>query len=501
MSESKIYSARTVFEGLKKTFHQYLEAQYHIWDEDLIAERRRLLDLPGVTFQEPQVEATPSYTIGKAYRQLNIPGPAQDILTLAATRSNVGVYPEPYVHQAAALEAFLGRHEEIIVATGTGSGKTECFLMPILGSLALESAQRPASWKVPGCRALLLYPMNALVNDQLARLRRLLGDPEIAQGLKGNRNRRATFGMYTSRTPYPGRASPENDQRWIGALLEKQYQGLSAEARARLEKEGKWPAKNIERFIQSSFNTGPEDSELFSRQEMQKVCPDLLITNYSMLEYMLLRPIERTIFEQTAQWLACNPENRFIIVLDETHMYRGSGGAEVAYLLRRLHSRLGVNRTRVRYILTSASLGSSDEAHRKIKRFAADLTGLDHSSHRFRLITGEIDKKPGECAATPAEAHALAEYDFTTLHRIYESTTPAEETTRQLLTELHKPLPAGPLDEATFRYLIYDFLQSFGPAALAVNRITARPRALNDIAGMIFPNVRLKSNKFIIKPF
>lgn len=491
MPEPKIYSARTVFEGLKKTFHQYLEAQYHIWDEDLIAERRRLLDCPGVTFQEPRLESTPSYRAGKPYRQLSIPRPPQEILTLASGRPNVGIYPEPYLHQAAALEAFLGREEEIIVATGTGSGKTECFLMPILGALAVESVQRPESWKVPGCRALLLYPMNALVNDQLARLRRLLGDTEIARTLKGGRDRRATFGRYTSRTPYPGLSTPARDRERIGALLEKLYQGLSPEARDRLEKEGKWPAKDIQRFIQSSFNTAPEDSELFSRGEMQKTCPDLLITNYSMLEYMLLRPIERSIFEQTAQWLACSQENRFIVVLDEAHMYRGSGGAEVAYLLRRLHSRLDVSRERVRYILTSASLGSTAEAHRRIKVFAADLTGLDRSSRSFGVITGEIDKRPGERAATPAEARALSEYDFATLHKIYEAIVPAEVALRRLFASLGVGLPEGPLDASALRYLVHDLLQSFGPAALAANLITSHPQMLNAIAPVIFPSAEI----------
>ncbi len=204
MPEPGAYSAKTVFDGLRRTFQQYLEAQYHIWDERLISERGRLLDSPGVCFQEPQLEATPSYATGKSYHQLAIPKAAQEILTLASARPNVGIYPEPYAHQAEALQAFLGRDEEIIVAAGTGSGKTESFLMPILGSLALEAAERPESWNTAGCRALLLYPMNALVNDQMSRLRRLLGDTDIAHALRGRRDRRVTFGMYTSRTPYPG---------------------------------------------------------------------------------------------------------------------------------------------------------------------------------------------------------------------------------------------------------------------------------------------------------
>jgi len=488
VSENKIYSAQSVFDGLKKTFHQYLEAQYHIWDESLISERRRLLECPGVSFQEPRLEATPSYTIGNSYQYLSIPQPARDILTLASKRPNVGIYPEPYLHQAEALKTFLGNNEDIIVATGTGSGKTESFLMPILGALAVESKQRQESWKTHGCRALLLYPMNALVNDQLSRLRRLLGDVVIAQALKGSRSGLPTFGRYTSRTPYPGTSSPARDRDRIGKLLEQLFQGLSPENKLLLEKEGKWPSKDIERFIKSSFKTGPEDSELLSRQEMQVACPDILITNYSMLEYMLLRPIERTIFEQTSEWLSRSKDNFFIVVLDEAHMYRGAGGAEVAYLLRRLHSRLGVGRDRIRYILTSASFGSGKEAEECVKRFAADLTGLDQLNRGFRLITGSIDKKPNERPATLTEANALAEYDFSTLHTIYADSAPAEDAIRRLFIKLEFNAPEWNLDKNKLRYGIYAFLRHFGPASLVTNLITAYPQELSTLAPKVFPN-------------
>lgn len=487
MSESKTYSARTVFEGLKKTFHQYLEAQYHIWDEGLIAERRQLLERSGVTFQEPQLEATPHFASGKAYGNLAIPTSAREILMLASRRPDAGIPAEPYAHQAAALEAFSGRHEEIIVATGTGSGKTEAFLMPILGALAEESTQRPRSWEMPGIRALLLYPMNALVNDQLSRLRRLLGDSQVAAALKGNRDRRATFGMYTSRTPYPGKSSPSKDRDRIGTLLSRLYQGLSPDNRLRLEKDGKWPAKDIARFIERSFRTGPEDSELFSREEMRRACPDLLVTNYSMLEYMMLRPIERPIFEQTTELLKSDSENRLIVVLDEAHVYRGSSGAEVAFLLRRLHSRLGVSRDRVRYILTSASLGSSREIEVRVKDFAAKLTGLDRSRRSFTLITGSIEMKGGERTATSHEASALAAYDFGALHAIREEFPPAAVALTTLLAKLGGATAEVPLDEKALRYRIYDWLRAFGPAALVSNRITSRPSPLTQLAQEAFP--------------
>lgn len=486
MLDPKAYSALNVSQGLVKVFHQYLEAQYHIWDESLVQERRRLLESDGATFQEPQLEATPFYVSGEGYANLAIPEAAKKILMLSSTRSNVGIFANPYLHQALALEAYLGRGEEIVVATGTGSGKTESFLMPILGSLAVEGTARPQSWSTPGVRALLLYPMNALVNDQLSRMRRLFGDSEIAHELQKGRGGRATFGMYTSRTPYPGKGSPGKDRERVGSMLEL-YQGASAEIRALLEKEGKWPAKDLQTFVQRGFVTGPNDSELLTRHEMQRAAPDLLVTNYSMLEYMMLRPIESSIFDQTANWLAKDPKNRFTVVLDEAHMYRGSGGAEVAYLLRRLHARLGVGRERVQYLLTSASLGSGAEAERRVKAFAADLTGLAGDRKAFTLISGKVDKKDGERPATSEEALALAAFDFSTLHRVFDSLEEALGAYRGLCTALKYRGPSIPQDEAILRSSIYLWLKSFGPAALVANLITAKPSSLRAIAQVSFP--------------
>ncbi len=486
MPEKRIYSAQSVFDSLKRTFHHFIEAQYHIWDEGLIDERRRLLECAEITFQEPRIEATPFYSLGRRYDELAIPPVARAVLTVAAKRSGVGIFPKPYVHQAEALEATLGSGRDIIVATGTGSGKTESFLMPVLGALAIESAERPASWQRSGMRALLLYPMNALINDQTARLRRLLGDDAIAEHLRGGRPGRACFGAYTSRTPYPGESDSTKDERRIQSLLDARYLGMSAENRDLLKKEGKWPAKDLERFAQSSYTTGPDDAEMMTRHEMQQRCPDVLITNYSMLEYMLLRPIERTIFAQTAAWLAGDPANRITIVLDEAHMYRGSAGAEIAYLLRRLHSRLGVGRDRVRYVLTSASLGTSDDALEQIRLFAAELTGLAPTQPPFLTLLGTCEQKPGTRAANAAETAALAGFNFSVLHSTYLDPGPAAAALQTLFAALGHPPTELPAQETRLQHRVYDWLQSFGPAALAANLITARPSSLRAIAGHVF---------------
>jgi hypothetical protein len=126
-----------------------------------------------------------------------------------------------------------------------------------------------------------------------------------------------------------------------------------------------------------------------------------------MLEYMLLRPIERPIFEKTREWLASDPRNKFTLVLDEAHMYRGVGGAEVGLLIRRLMSRLGISRDRLQCILTSASLGGGSESDQAGRRFGSDLTGeTDH--RQFVVVRGEREARNGARPGTTHEASVLA---------------------------------------------------------------------------------------------
>jgi hypothetical protein len=125
-----------------------------------------------------------------------------------------------------------------------------------------------------------------------------------------------------------------------------------------------------------------EDAELLTRHEIQAACPDLLVTNYSMLEYMLLRPIERQIFADTRNFFETHPEEKFILILDEAHLYRGADGTEVAHLIRRLLDRVSLDTSRVIFIATSASFSNAESA----KEFVAGLSGLDKSA--ITTLTG-----------------------------------------------------------------------------------------------------------------
>ena len=226
----------------------------------------------------------------------------------------MGVFTSPFKHQIQALEA-INQGKDLFVSTGTGSGKTECFMWPLMVKLANEAREHGDSWAQRGVRTVIMYPMNALVSDQVARLRRLIGDKEgkflnIFTDTCGN-VRRPQFGMYTGRTPYPGMEPNTSQDRKLEKTLSRMTkEGLGPSEQKffeELEKNGKIPAKkDMTAFLQKLHNSqhfpDDDDAELITRFEMQRVTPDILITNYSMLEYMLLRPIEENIWADTKKW-------------------------------------------------------------------------------------------------------------------------------------------------------------------------------------------------------
>lgn len=515
------YSVTRIRETLGGTLRGYIESQYHIRDVGLILERSRLLAERGSVAQAPYVEATPVYELGEPYSKLNIPAPARDLLTYAATlRPRVGIFPRPYVHQAQALEAFLTRNEDLVVATGTGSGKTETFLMPILGQLALEGHRSKESAKRRGVRALLLYPMNALVSDQMARVRKLLGREEMAAYLEKIRGRRVQFGMYTSRSPYPGPRDRNKDVLHIQSMFEEFYLERDGNlwrenqrAKGLLAPNGKWPCKNLVGFYgadkitsitfkgtgpkggktEPRYNwdkrlfTQPGDTELFTRHEMQLTCPDLLITNYSMLEYMLLRPIERSIFDSTREWLAKDKEAQFILVLDEAHTYRGAAGAEVALLIRRLRARLGISRDRFRCILTSASL---DRTH--VIQFASDLTGDPTESGRSFFPPEKIEeKRTGRRPGTVEEAIALSQTDLAAFQRHALGDTGMAEAAAAVAALAANLLWPPKTEQESLEEYIYARMNGWGPLEEAIASVSGKGTEFTSLSVLLFPGVEI----------
>jgi ATP-dependent helicase YprA (DUF1998 family) len=270
-------------------------------DPDLDAALRDSISSTLMLDKGPYLEATPPYAPGASARVLI------DDATLAPGFYDLASDVLPmdralYVHQEQSIrKVAAGRN--VVVATGTGSGKTESFLLPILDSLVRE---RESQTLGHGVRALLLYPMNALANDQMKRLRQLLSAyPHI------------TFGRYTGDTVHD-------------------------------------PTEARERFHELNIGEPILPNELLSREEMRATPPHLLLTNYAMLEYLLLRPLDMDLFPA-----ADDPTWRFIVV-DEAHVYDGTQGAEIGMLLRRLRDRVAPNRA-IQCIATSATVGGDTD--------------------------------------------------------------------------------------------------------------------------------------------
>ena len=260
-----------------------------------------------------------------------------------------------YVHQERAVRATYQDQRNIVVATGTASGKTESFLYPIL--FELYHQHLAGELREPGVRAMILYPMNALANDQRERL------GNVCKALRAAGSEfEPTFGQYIGQTP-------EDD--------------ADARRNAVVREEERLP------------------SELVFREEMRNRPPHILLTNYSMLEYLLIRPDDSPLFDgdRGKRWQ--------FIVLDEAHQYRGAKGMEMGMLIRRLKQRLydGGRKGPFRCIATSATISSGEgkEDRDAVAEFAGELFGEPFSAPG--VILGESQSTVAD--AGPQRFHAF----------------------------------------------------------------------------------------------
>lgn len=242
----------------------------------------------------------------------------------------------PYLHQYRALESVIGHGKNLVVCTGTGSGKTESFLLPLIEAIYRSHAEAKAKgveYK-RHVRALILYPMNALVNDQISRLRRLLRYlPDI------------TFGQYIGTTAHRGIESE------VSPELAKAIDNLP-QLKGNDDETGLRPVECL-------------PNELRTRDQWEKPA-DILVTNYSMLERLLLLPeCQCGFFKECWDF----------IVIDEAHSYTGSVGTEIAWLMRRLDKRLHRSTPEkiIHYLATSATLSDGDDWKEKAEEFAAAI--------------------------------------------------------------------------------------------------------------------------------
>lgn len=488
--------ANFVHKQLRTELKEYIKSQYFGKSPLLLSAISSQLDDEGLLYRKPFIESSPAYKSqygGIQYTDL--PEWMKDYFE-KLEEAGIGIHKSPFLHQIKALETAVAG-KDLFVATGTGSGKTECFMWPLMAKLASEARNSKDVWRMRGVRTIIMYPMNALVSDQISRLRRLIGDPEnkfinIFREVCGQDIRRPQFGMYTGRTPYPGETPEKRQDRALEKTLERITFPQTDEEKDFFEKlldSGKIPAKSdMESFLKrlhgSSHIPNDEDAELITRFEMQQFSPDILITNYSMLEYMLLRPRERKIWSDTKEWLRADASNKLLFVIDEAHMYRGSSGGEVALLIRRLFHKLGITRDRVQFILTTASMPDRNDADRyAVMRFANELTAAD-KDRKFCYLTGEIEEIQGKL-----------QYDIPFLK--FEETQASyfegkEEKRLKALNEFWKDVeetaaPFGDLESA-YEWL-YDHMIAYRPFYELIRLCRGNAVSLRELAITIFPGV------------
>ncbi len=388
-------------EKLTGIYLKYIDSAMPLRNKALHVERQELFHEPGRLWQPPRVEFIRRYAehayLHDACTAFKI---SQDLAELAAC----GLFPRDrklYEHQFESLRAVVREDKHLVVTTGTGSGKTECFLLPLFHYLAEESKRWTGADRPRALRSLILYPLNALAEDQMIRLRIALDSPDtvdtegtaIARArtwFKKNRNDRVYFGRYTGRTPVPGsRSSDSKRKEW-------------SKEKKRLERQAASVANSSDlRFQFPSLDA--EGAELWDRWSMQETPPDILITNYSMLNIMLMRSIESGIFEATRDWLAADKTHVFHLVVDELHTYRGTSGTEIAFLIRLLLDRLGVtpDSSQVRFLASSASF-TKERGGTFLEQFFAV------NGNRFEVIAPEgVRAHPGSIPTLRKHAKAL----------------------------------------------------------------------------------------------
>jgi ATP-dependent helicase YprA (DUF1998 family) len=196
-----------------------------------------------------------------------------------------------------------------------------------------------------------------------------------------------------------------------------------------------------------------------------------------MLEYMMLRPIERTIFDQTRAWLAACPEEKFLIVLDEAHLYRGAQGAEVGLLLRRLRERLGITPDRFQVICATASF--SDKGKENAGEFGGQLSGVDAAT--FDPVTGEQNLRPGETSGSWGDAQLLASVD---LGKFFSESTADQQSAVAAFLASRGVVPGdnGGAD-------LHAALNTYGPFSKLVNVTMGAAQSFDEVRQLVFPDI------------
>lgn len=382
---------------IKKEYIGYINTTFHFRNQNL--QKKLLEELDKTVSSGPYVEIKDSFKSGKSIEELIVNGTLSPLFTDLERNKN---YPPKlpvsrplYLHQEKAVEKIVSGNN-VVVSTGTGSGKTNCFLIPVINELLLEKEKGQLN---DGVRAIFIYPMNALANDQIKGLREILmAYPDIR------------FGVYNGGT--------ENREMDAIKLYEAMYANEKyPELRKRLP------------------------NEEVSRERMKERPPHILFTNYAMLEHMLFRPGDDSIFSNS---------NFKFVVLDEAHVYAGATGIETAFLMGRLKGRIKGER-KPQFILTSATLGDGSLAsNKRVVEFAEKLTGCNYNADDIITAYRDNSQKSSKIYQYPIELFS----DFA------ESTTNEKNYFDDVLKKYNLDFPFSQEKEEKQKEILYDIIST-----------------------------------------
>lgn len=316
-------------QDVNQQFLNYQLTAFAFSDEDLAGQARKMLEGRGDSplLKGPYVSISRAYQEGKSLRELS------DLGIVHPAVAGIAEYPVLFAHQQDTLEA-VKKGRSVLITSGTGSGKTEAFLYPILDHcFKLRDSNAP-----PGIVAIVVYPMNALAIDQLHRLRSLLAGTGV------------TFGMYIGNTP----------KSIDDANVKRMKMG-----------EGRDKIPDYIRRYESQGSTVIPFEERHTEVEINEEPPRILLTNVNQLELLVTRAGDQGIFS--------NAPLKFI-VFDEAHTYSGATGAEVSTLIRRLKAFCGKKSAEVICIGTSATISDPVDKEKAGVKFASRFFGVspDH---------------------------------------------------------------------------------------------------------------------------
>ena len=417
---------RETTEKIRNDYQEYIASILNVRDREITELAHKTVRKAGFV-KGPYLETTLPFVEGESLEELANDG----LISKEFSRMGKNVHYADWklrIHQQQALKKIIEEGRNMVVSTGTGSGKTECYLYPIFNSLMREKEARTLD---PGVRALLIFPMNALANDQQKKLRKLLRTfPDI------------TFGRYTGETAnkYPKETALQAEQR-----LHEEYDIAHA--------------TDTDEEMRKSI-----PNEMMCREMMAEKPPHILLTNYAMLEYMLLRPDTAPFFDNASakHW-------RFIVI-DEAHTYKGANGTEISFLLRRLKERIRHNMSgSFTCIATSATLGSED-GKADLAAFAQNLFGEPFDENDV-ITTRRIHREQ------PTDGREFVPDEYVKLKNLVQGKTEAEK---------------GPL--------LYDALSKDLRLFKVYDALSSKPKRLEDVASSVFFDIyddRIKEQALI----